>query len=68
MNTARAMDTVVRLSCARCSTSHRVRDIYALTPGMKAFCAKCGAPFVVVAMPDASLGGAPPLPKTASKS
>jgi uncharacterized membrane protein YjgN (DUF898 family) len=47
------LDTSVRLSCARCSTSHRVRDIYALTSGMKAACTNCGAPFVVVAMPTA---------------
>ncbi len=55
MNTAIAMDTFVRLSCARCSTSHRVRDIYILKSGMKAACTSCGAPFAVVAMPDASL-------------
>lgn len=48
-----ALDTSVRLSCARCSTSHRVRDIYALTSGMKASCANCGAQFVVIAMPTA---------------
>ena len=52
MNTAMALDTSVRLSCARCSTSHRVRDIDVLTSGMKASCTNCGAPFVVVAMPD----------------
>jgi uncharacterized membrane protein YjgN (DUF898 family) len=55
VNPAVAMDTFVRLSCARCSTSHRVRDIYILKSGMKASCTSCGAPFVVVAMPDASL-------------
>lgn len=54
MNTAVVLDTFVRLSCARCSTSHRVRDIYALKPGMKASCTKCKAPFVVVAMPIAA--------------
>ncbi|TKB67570.1 MAG: DUF898 domain-containing protein [Nitrospira sp.] len=58
MNTARALDTFVRLSCARCSTSHRVRDIYALKPGMKATCASCRAPFVVVAMPTTGLNNA----------
>ncbi len=58
MNTARALDTFVRLSCARCSTSHRVRDIYALKPGMKAACASCRAPFVVVAMSTKGLNDA----------
>ena len=53
MNTALALDTSVRLSCARCSTSHRVRDIDALRSGMKASCTYCGALFVVVAMPTA---------------
>lgn len=48
------MDTFVRLSCARCSTSHRVRDVYVLKSGMRAVCTKCEAPFVVVAMPNAS--------------
>ncbi len=62
MNTAIALDTFVRLSCARCSTSHRVRDIYALKPGMKASCASCGAPFVVIAMPTASRDNAAPSP------
>ena len=48
MNTAVAMGTSVRLSCARCSSSHRVRDVYALKSGMKACRAHCGAPFLVV--------------------
>jgi uncharacterized membrane protein YjgN (DUF898 family) len=60
VNTAVALDTFVRLSCAQCSTSHRVRDVYALTSGMKASCTKCGAPFVVVAMPTVSLDHAAP--------
>jgi uncharacterized membrane protein YjgN (DUF898 family) len=51
VNTATAMDTSVRLTCARCSTSHRVRDIYALKSGMKASCTNCAAPFVVASMP-----------------
>lgn len=46
-----ALDTSVRLSCARGSTSHRARNIYALTSGMKASCANCGAPFIIIAMP-----------------
>jgi hypothetical protein len=54
VNTAVALDTFVRLTCARCSTSHRVRDIHALKPGMKAACTSCGAPFAVVAMPTAA--------------
>lgn len=54
MNTAMALETSVRLSCARCSTFHRVRDIYSLTSGMKAYCTNCGAPFVIVALPTAS--------------
>ena len=60
MNTAMALDASVRLSCARCSTFHRVRDIYALTSGMKASCTNCGAPFVIVAMPTASLDNTAP--------
>lgn len=62
MNTAIALDTFVRMSCARCSTSHRVRDIFALKSGMKASCAGCGAPFVVIAMPIASQDNAEPSP------
>ena len=60
MNTAAATGTSVRLSCGRCSTSHRVRDVYFLKSGMKAVCVQCGAPFLVVAMPVASLGGVMP--------
>lgn len=55
-----AMGTSIRLSCGRCSTSHRVRDVYALKSGMKASCANCGAPFLVVGMPGDSLDEAAP--------
>ncbi|HSQ90910.1 MAG TPA: hypothetical protein VLM19_01915, partial [Nitrospiraceae bacterium] len=58
MTTATAISTSVRLSCARCSTSHRVRDIYALKPGMNASCTSCGAIFVVVSLPAVSLDDA----------
>jgi uncharacterized membrane protein YjgN (DUF898 family) len=51
--------TSVSLSCARCSTSHRVRDVYALKSGMNASCTHCGAVFVVVAMPTVPLDEAP---------
>lgn len=54
MKTAVAKDTSVRLSCSRCSTSHRVRDVHALKPGMKASCSNCENPFFVVAMPTVS--------------
>jgi uncharacterized membrane protein YjgN (DUF898 family) len=60
VNTARALDPSTSMSCARCSTSHRVRDIYALKSGMKASCSNCAASFVVVSMPDASLDDAAP--------
>lgn len=62
MTTTMAMSTSVRLSCARCSTSHRVQDVYALKPGMHAFCTGCKAIFVVVSMPTVSLGEASPSP------
>lgn len=42
----------VRLSCGRCTTAHRVRNIQALKPGMSASCATCAAPFFVVQIPD----------------
>ena len=54
VKTAVANDTSVRLSCSRCSTSHRVRDVHALKPGMRASCSNCENPFLVVAMPAAS--------------
>lgn len=55
-----AVGTSVRLSCARCATSHRVQDVYALKPGMHATCAGCKAIFVVVSMPTVSLDEAGP--------
>ena len=55
-----AVGTSVRLSCARCSTSHRVQDVYALKPGMHATCTGCKAIFVVVSMPTVSLDEAAP--------
>ena len=45
----RSTERSVRLSCERCATVHRVRDIRALKPGMSASCSLCGAPFFVVA-------------------
>jgi uncharacterized membrane protein YjgN (DUF898 family) len=60
VTTATAISTSVRLSCARCSTSHRVRDVYALKPGMNASCTSCGALFVVVSLPAVSLDDAAP--------
>ena len=60
VTTATAISTSVRLSCARCSTSHRVRDVYALKPGMNASCTSCGAIFVVVSLPAVSLDEAVP--------
>jgi len=47
----RSAERSVRLSCERCATVHRVRDIRALKPGMSASCSLCGAPFFVVARP-----------------
>lgn len=52
-----ALDRSARLSCERCATVHRVRDIGALKPGMNASCSMCGAPFFVVAMPELALSG-----------
>lgn len=60
MTTTMAVGTSVRLSCARCSTSHRVQDVYALKPGMHATCTGCKAIFVVVSMPTVSLDEAAP--------
>lgn len=51
MTATAAVDRSARLSCERCATVHRVRDIQALKPGMSASCITCGAPFFVVAMP-----------------
>ena len=62
MTTTMAIGTSVRLSCARCSTSHRVQDVYALKPGMHATCTSCKAIFVVVSMPTVSLDEAAPFP------
>ncbi|MDH5668969.1 MAG: DUF898 family protein, partial [Nitrospira sp.] len=45
----RSAERSARLSCERCATVHRVRDIRALKPGMSASCSLCGAPFFVVA-------------------
>ena len=50
-----AVGASVRLSCARCATSHRVPDVQALKPGMHATCAGCKAIFIVVSMPTVSL-------------
>jgi uncharacterized membrane protein YjgN (DUF898 family) len=54
-----AVDRSVRLSCERCATVHRVRDIQALKPGMSASCTTCAAPFLVVAMPALLSDGTP---------
>ena len=59
MTATAAVDRSVRLSCERCATVHRVRDIQALKPGMSASCITCAAPFFVVAMPALQLDETP---------
>lgn len=59
MTATAAVDRSVRLSCERCATVHRVRDIQALKPGMSASCITCAAPFLVVAMPALLPDGTP---------
>lgn len=55
MTATAVLDTSARVSCERCATVHRVRDIGALKPGMRASCSVCDAPFFVVAMPESVL-------------
>lgn len=52
MTVPTCQNTSVRLSCGRCMTAHRVRNLRTLKPGMSASCATCAAPFFVVEMPD----------------
>ena len=51
----RSAERSARLSCERCATVHRVRDIRVLKPGMSASCSLCGAPFFVVARSEPSV-------------
>lgn len=57
MTLSRFKDASVRLYCGRCTTTHRVRNIHGLKPGMSASCVTCAAPFFVVAMPEVSHDG-----------
>ncbi|MDH5643397.1 MAG: DUF898 family protein, partial [Gemmatimonadota bacterium] len=55
MTATAVLDTSARVSCERCATVHRVRDVRVLKPGMRASCSVCDAPFFVVAMPESVL-------------